>query len=139
MKKLGKQPRRHDFFLNPYQDWRFSRCPKCDEKTRLRKFPLVIHVDSRNPVALNKSCRYCPTCDLIIAHQDEIETQLTILFSERAPDLVGNDYLVMGTMDRAVWRQSLKDPIPIEEVMDHFHVFQQVLRFEPEHYGWVRE
>jgi len=99
MKKLGKQPRRHDFFLNPYQDWRFSRCPKCDEKTRLRKF----------------------------------------LFSERAPALVGNDYLVMGTMDRAVWRQSLKDPIPIGELLDHVHVFRQVLRFEPEHYGWVRE
>jgi len=139
MKKLGKLPRRYDFFLNPYQDWRFSRCPKCDEKTRLRKFPLVIHVDPRNPVALNKSCRYCPACDLIIAHQDEIETQLTILFSERAPDLVGNDYLVIGTMDRAVWRQSLKDPIPIGELLDNVHIFRQVLRFEPEHYGWVRE
>jgi hypothetical protein len=139
MKKLGKQPRRHDFFLNPYRDWRFSRCPKCDEKTRLRKFPLVIHVDPRNPVALNKSCRYCPTCDLIIAHQDEIEAQLTLLFSERAPALVGNDYLVMGTMDRAVWRQSLKDPMLISELLDHVHIFEQVLRFEPEHYGWVPE
>jgi hypothetical protein len=92
-----------------------------------------------NPVALNKSCRYCPPCDLIIAHQDEIETQLTILFSERDPSKVGNEYLVMGTLDRAVWRQSRKEPIPIEELFDHLHVFEQVLKFEPEHYGWVRE
>ena len=48
-------------------------------------------------------------------------------------------YLVMGTMERAVWRQSLKDPIPIGELLDHVHIFRQVLRFEPEHYGWVRE
>ena len=139
MKKLGRQPRRHDFFLNPYQDWRFSSCPKCGEKTRVRKFPLVIHVEPLNPVALNKSCRYCPPCDLIIAHQDEIETQLTILFSERDPSKVGNEYLVMGTLDRAVWRQSRKEPMPIGELFDHLHVFEQVLQFEPEHYGWVRE
>jgi hypothetical protein len=139
MRKLGKQPRRHDFFLNPYQDWRFSYCPKCGERTRLRKFPLVIHVEPLNPVALNKTCRYCPSCDLIIAHQDEIETQLTILFSERNPSVVGNDYLVMGTLDRTVWRQSLEQPILMGELLDHLYVFKQVLRFEPEHYGWVRE
>jgi hypothetical protein len=75
MKKLGKNPRRHDFFLNPYQDWRFSSCPQCGEKNRERKFPLVIHVEPLNAVALNKSCRHCPPCDLIIAHRDEIEMQ----------------------------------------------------------------
>jgi thiol-disulfide isomerase/thioredoxin len=139
MKKLGKQPRRHDFFLNPYRDWRASYCPKCEARTRLRKFPLAIHVEPRNPVVLNKSCRYCPPCDLIIAHQDEIETQLTIHFSEHDPTLAGNEYLIMGTLDRAVWRRSRKEPIPIGELMDQVHVFKQVLIFEPEHYGWVRE
>ena len=103
MRKLGKKPRRHDFFLNRYRDWRFSSCPQCSEKTRVRKFPLVIHVEPLSPVALSKSCRYCPPCDLIIVHQDEIETQLTILFSDRDPSIVGNEYLVMGTLDRAIW------------------------------------
>ena len=139
MKILGKKPRRHDFFLNPYRDWRFSSCPQCGEKTRVRKFPLVIHVEALNPVALNKSCRYCPPCDLIIAHQDEIETQLMILFSERDPSMVGNEYLVMGTLDRAIWRQSRKEPMPIGELLDHLYVFAQVLQFEPEHYGWVHK
>ena len=138
MTRLGKQPRRHDFFLNPYRDWRFSSCPHCGEKTRVRKFPLVIHVEPLNPVALNKSCRYCPSCDLIIAHQDEIETQLTILFSEREPSLIGNEYLVMGTLDRVVWRQSRRQPMPVGELLDYLYVFEQVLHFEPEHYGWVQ-
>lgn len=105
----------------------------------MRKFPLVIHVEPLNPVALSKSCRYCSPCDLIIAHQDEIETQLTILLSEREPSIVGNEYLVMRTLDRAIWRQSCREPMPIVELMDHLYVFAQVLQFEPEHHGWVHE
>lgn len=136
MKKLGKRPRRHYFFLNPYRDARFSYCPKCEGTTRLRKFPLVIHVEPLNPVALNKTCRYCPGCDLIIAHQDRIEAQLHALFAEQNPTLIGSDYLVMGTIDRAVWRRSLKTPMPISELLDHLHVFKDALKFEPVHYGW---
>jgi hypothetical protein len=85
------------------------------------------------------SCRYCPPCDLIIAHQDEIETQLTILLSERDPSIVGNEYLVIGTLDRAIWRQSRREPMPIGELLDHLYAFAQVLQFEPEHYGWAHE
>ena len=28
----GQQPPRYTFFLNPYTDARFTRCPKCDGK-----------------------------------------------------------------------------------------------------------
>ena len=139
MKQPEKQPRRHNFFLNPYRDVRFSSCPMCGDKTRLRKFPLVIHIEPLNPVVLNKSCRYCPSCDLIIAHQDEIETQLAILFDKHDPSLKGHDYWVMGTFDRAVWRQSLKTPMPVSQLLDHLHIFKQGLKFEPAHYGWVRD
>ena len=27
--RLGKQPPRYRFFLNPYRDVRFSKCPQC--------------------------------------------------------------------------------------------------------------
>ena len=43
--RLGKQPPRHRFFLNPYTDVRFTTCPQCGGKTRVRKLPLVIHID----------------------------------------------------------------------------------------------
>jgi hypothetical protein len=39
---LGKQPPRYRFFLNPYQDARFSTCPQCANKTGQRKLPLFI-------------------------------------------------------------------------------------------------
>jgi len=40
--RLGKQPPQYRFFLNPYQDARFTRCPQCDQPMRQRKLPLVI-------------------------------------------------------------------------------------------------
>jgi hypothetical protein len=48
-------------------------------------------------LALNKTCRYCPRCDLLIAHQDELEAWLAAFFTERQPEIVGNDFLVIGT------------------------------------------
>ncbi len=128
--RLGKQPPRYSFFLNPYPDVRFTRCPKCSGKTLQRKLPLVIHVDPRNPVSINKTCRYCPTCDLLIAHQHEIEAQLALLFARRDPSLIGNDYLVIGTQDRADWRRGMKTPLTIQEMLESLHDFEEVVRFE---------
>jgi hypothetical protein len=53
--------------------------------------------------------------------------------------VLGNEYLVMGTLDRPVWRQSRREPMPAGELLNHLYVFEEVLRFRPEHYGWVRE
>ena len=44
-RRLGKQPPRYRFFLNPYTDVRFTTCPQCRGKTSQRKLPLVIHID----------------------------------------------------------------------------------------------
>ena len=41
-RQMGQQPPRYKFFLNPYSDVRFSKCPQCEAKTRQRKLPLVI-------------------------------------------------------------------------------------------------
>ncbi|MEW6493871.1 MAG: hypothetical protein AB1589_15380 [Cyanobacteriota bacterium] len=139
MTRLGKKPTRHKFFLNPYQDARFTSCPKCDGKTKLRKFPLFIHVNPLQPIVLNKTCRYCPYCDLIIAHQDEIEQQLAYLFMQQQPEMIGNDYLVIGTLDKADWRRSMKKPLTFEEMRDCLYDFKKVMSFEPARYTWVKD
>ena len=36
---------------------RFTRCPNCDQKTKLRKFALFIHVEPISPVAMGNTCR----------------------------------------------------------------------------------
>ena len=133
---LLKLARKYDFALNPYTDARFTRCPGCEQKTKQRKFPLFIHVEPLNPIVLGKTCRYCPNCDLVIAHQDELEAQLEALFAETDPSLVGNDYLVMGTVEHEVWRESLKQPKGIPEMMEHLHIFKEVRTIEPQPAGW---
>jgi len=131
MTRLGKQPPRYRFILNPYADERFTSCPECDRPTEERKLPLVIHVDPLNPVSVNKTCCYCPGCDLLIAHRDELETQLEVLFRQHNPDVIGNDYLVLGTLDHDVWDRGRQTPLTIQEMMDNLHDFQEVLRIHP--------
>lgn len=134
LKRLGKQPPRYRFFLNPYPDVRFTTCPQCGGKTKQRKLPLVIHIDPMNPLALNKTCRYCPHCDLLIAHQDELESIMAAAFMTLKPEIVGNDYLVLGTMDRPEWKRGLTAPLNTQEMITALHDFKEVVRFEPR--GW---
>ena len=105
VRRLGKQEGMSGFFLNPYEDARFTSSPQYINKMHQRKLPLFIHVDPMQPVTLNKTCRYCPHCDLLIAHRNEIEDVLTGIFTTLNPEIVGNDYLVIGTVDRATWKR----------------------------------
>jgi hypothetical protein len=130
-RRLGKQPPRYRFFLNPYADVRFTTCPQCGGKMRVRKLPLVIHIDPMQLVALNKTCRYCPPCDLLIAHQDQIEAFLAAFFGEQQPEIVGNDYLVVGTTDRADWLRGVRSSLSTQEALDALHDFTDVVSFAP--------
>lgn len=128
--QLGKQPPRYRFFLNPYQDMRFTKCPQCDSKTLLRKLPLVIHVEPMQMLSLNKTCRYCPRCDLLIAHQDDLEHLLASFFTEQKPEVIGNDYLVIGTEDRPAWKRGMQQPLTLQEALEALHDFKEVVTFK---------
>lgn len=128
--RLGDQSPRYKFFLNPYTDVRFTTCPKCATKSKQRKLPLAIHVEDGGMVILNKTCRYCPGCDLLIVHQDQIENFLTAWFEQQAPEVVGNKYLVVGTLDGADWRRGQDHPMSNDEMLAALHDFRDVLRFE---------
>ena len=72
---IGKGRARYSFILNPYCDVRLSKCPRCDRPTHPRKFALLIHVDTWGPLVLGKTGPYCSRCELIVAHQDELEAE----------------------------------------------------------------
>ena len=130
MKQLGRLNPQFDFFLNPYNDLRFTRCPRCSEKTVHRKLPLVIWVDPHYPVSVNYTCRYCKSCDLLIAHKHEIENLLVRVFQERAPQVVGNDYTVIGTMEKLAWNLGVQESLDFQKMPEYLHDFNQVLKFE---------
>src|SRR5262245_20244008 len=93
-RSIGKLRPRYSFILNPYRDARLSKCPKCERLTFLRNFAMFIHVDKWGPLVLGKTCRYCARCELIVAHQDELEAELAHSLAKFAPEAVGSEYLV---------------------------------------------
>lgn len=128
--RLGKLLPLYRFILNPYTDVRFSRCPMCEQKTHQRKVPLFIHVGPSRPIVLGYTCRYCPDCDLLIAHQDQIEASLADHFAELDSSVIGNDYLVIGTVKRCAWREGMKQAKGIDDMLAHLHEFKEVLTIE---------
>ncbi len=136
MPKRAKPQRRHQFFLNPYVDFRFTFCPKCRGSTRLRKFPFAILIEPNQLLALNMTGRYCPGCDLIIIHQDVLEDLLVRMFEPTHPEIVGNDYHVFGTVDRADWREGVQTQRSSAGFLDLVHEFKRVLSFEMKG-GWM--
>ena len=137
--RLGKLPPMYNFILNPHSETRVSTCPACEQRMRQRKVPLFIHVDPAQPVSINYTCRYCPECDLLVAHQDEIEHLLASTFAERDPSAIGNDYLVMGTVERAFWRESMATPKSPAEMLEHLHDFKEVWSLEFQPGGWYKD
>lgn len=136
---IKPERRKYYFFLNPYEDCAFTKCPKCDSKTRLRKFPLVIHIDPRQLLLLNKQCRYCARCDLIIAKKSELEALLVACFEKSRPEIIGNDYLAIGVVERKDWQEGKKGKMLQGETINRMLLFKEVLNFEPAHPGWYRE
>ena len=137
--RLGKLPSRYSFALNAHQDERFTRCPLCEQKTRLRKFVLFVYVENAAPMALGKTCRFCTQCELIIAHQDELEHELVVALETRAPEVIGNDYAVLGTVDRKLWRKGLKEDAPIAgDAFDYVADFDKEYDLHVEPGGWGR-
>lgn len=105
-RQFGGLPPRYSFMLNPYPSERLSRCPLCEQKSRQRKLPLLIHIDPGQLIALNYTCRYCPACDLLVA-----------------PGMIGNDYLIIGTVEKRVWREGLEQPRTFDEMLPHVSDF----------------
>ncbi len=135
--RLGKLPPRYSFILNQYPDERLSRCPRCEKLTHLRKFALFIHIDQWGPLALGKTCRYCSRCELIMVHQDELEEQLAYSFSSLAPEVIGHEYLVLGTIDKKVWKEGLTGSgNQLDDILNSTADFKKVLKLEVQPAGW---
>jgi hypothetical protein len=135
--QIGQLAPRYSFILNQHPNERLSRCPQCDRPTHLRKFALLVHIDELGLMAQGKTCRYCTKCELIIAHQDELEAQLTESVGTIALDLVGNKYTVLGTVERKFWQRGMHgSDHQLEEALNHTADFKHVLDLKVRPGGW---
>ena len=64
---------------------------------------------------------------------------IAFLFMHRQPEMIGNNYLVIGTLDKADWRRSMKQPFNFAEMRACLHDFKKVMSFEPMRYTWVKD
>ena len=98
--------------------------------------PLFIHVQPTYPTTINKKCRYCPKCEILIVHQDELEQMLILTYQQHKPEIIGNEYLVLGTLEPASWRKREKEPIEFGNVQEHVHDFKEYLtvKYIPAHW-----
>jgi hypothetical protein len=88
-------------------------------------------------MALGKTCRYCSRCELIMAHQDELEAQLAYSFGQIAPGVIGNEYLVVGTIETKVWQEGLKGKEqPLAEMLQHVADFKRTYELDYQPGGW---
>ena len=137
--QLSELPARYCFVMNPYPDLRYSSCPYCLNKTGQRKIPLLIYVEPLHFVALNYTCRYCKACDLLIANKHEIESYLTDTFTESIPEIVGNKYLIVGTVEKSAWRKGMQQPIAAGEMLPYACYFKEVYKeLRAQRPGWYK-
>jgi hypothetical protein len=65
-----------------------------------------------------------------------LEAELAVSFSRIAPVFIGNEYMVLGTMDKKVWKQGLgPGESTLEDSLQHVADFGRVLDLKVEG-GW---
>jgi len=135
--RIGKLPPRYSLMLNPHTEVRLSKCPKCRNATHLRKFALFIHIDEWGPMVLGKTCRYCSGCAMVMVQQTELELELSHGLSQLAPQVTGKHYLVLGTMEKKIWREGLDgEAKPLVAMLKHVADFKHRFELQYEAGGW---
>jgi len=70
-------------------------------------------------------------------HQNELDEIITRVFTVLNPEIVGNKYLVIGTLDRADWKRIDQKKLSIQDSIEALHDFEEEVIFKPMG-GWRR-
>ncbi len=138
-RRMGTLPPRYSFVLNPHVRERFTKCPRCDASTRIRKLPLVVHLEhSGGPrlVLLNKTCRLCLICETLIV--DRVELESVIIAAGLSATVKPSDYVVLGTIDRRTWRRGLGGDAVLPDIREHMADFKKYLKVDVVPAHWER-
>lgn len=123
--RIGGLRPRYAFVLNPHADTKFTKCPRCETRTNLRKLSLVIHVEGFGLVVLGKTCRLCLRCETLIADKAQLDRLLNTVATSPNPD-----YTVLGTADRSTYRRGLSGDASLDDVRAHTADFKSYWRVD---------
>ncbi len=129
------------FYPNPHDEYAWTKCPKCDAKTKLRKFCLMIHYEDKplrfhRMLSLRMDCKLCTECELIIKKKTEIESYLKMAVESWGMKFNPKNYLVFGTMEMQDWKQNQLTPIDPSKALEKIAPFKDVLDFKIQPAGW---
>jgi hypothetical protein len=80
---------------------------------------------------------YCSRCELVIVHQDGLEAELANSLPRVAPQAVGKEYFLIGTIDKKVWQKGLQGSGgQLGDVLDHTADFKKSFDLHVEPGGW---
>jgi hypothetical protein len=135
--RIGKLLPRYSLLLNSHAEVRLSKCPKCWKAAHLRKFALFIHIDEWGPMVLGKTCRYCSRCAMVMVQRAELEAELAHGLSQIAPQVIAKHYLVLGTMEKKIWREGLDvEAKPLAGMLEHVADFKRQCELQYKPGGW---
>jgi hypothetical protein len=97
----------------------------------VRKLSLVIHVEGFGLVLLGKMCRLCLRCDTLVVHKAERDTLLRTVVSVQDPE-----YVVLGTIDKHVYRRGLSGVASLDDVKVHMADFKSYWKVDVAPAGW---
>lgn len=123
---------RYTLFLNPYPDQLFLECPRCGRETHTRNRVLIVQAGSEVLAPVMTTCRYCTNCDLLIAHQEEIDASLHDQLLPEIDVEIGDTLMVIGTLDRSRLVSGDVESISPSELLDAFHPISEYVHFEME-------
>jgi len=135
---------KHDFYLNAYEFYKWSRCLTCDSKMKVRKFCLMIHYQENlgappRMLSFNKSCKYCEKCDMIVVQKSEIEEHLKPIIAQLKMRFFPEKYFIFGTISKKKWLTNQKFPKSPKEMMSSIHPFKEVHQFAIQPAGWYKD
>jgi len=79
----------------------------------------------------------CSRCEMVMVHRNELEAQLARSLSGIAPEVIGKDYLVLGTIEKKIWQEGLgSHGKPLAETLKYVADFKHQYGLEYELGGW---
>ncbi|MDF5725586.1 MAG: hypothetical protein PUP91_35095 [Rhizonema sp. PD37] len=61
---------------------------------------------------------------------------MAISFSQSNHKIIGNNYLVMGTVDKKDWKEGNQNSLSPSEILERIYVFKDVWNFDVIPAGW---
>jgi hypothetical protein len=74
---------------------------------------------------------------MVIVYRAELEAELAHGLNQLAPQVIGNDYLVLGTIQKKIWREGLdRQTKPLAEMLKQVADFKHQYELDYKPGGW---